>query len=202
MHQRNTRVAAAARNGSRSCGVLLYVLLGGYLPYPAANEEAMVDMMRERDASFHQGYWEGVSDEAKSLVARLLVRDPAARVSAADALDADWFKLDVAELEGTALRETHGHLKKAHMNLRNSIGDDYFGSHVHDEIESRRGSTSSQILEDEVEVEVEAPPPSPSKRDRAKMASEVKDAVLACLIGCGEAMIDETRTARSASTAL
>ena len=82
--------------------MLLYVLLGGYLPYPAANEELMVDAMRERDVTFHDGYWEGVSKEAIGLVGKLLVRDPRIRVSASDALESDWFKLDAAHLEGRA----------------------------------------------------------------------------------------------------
>jgi len=67
-----------------SLGVLLYVMLCGYLPFgstSAAKSAAYV--MTGED-------WEHVSDEAKDLVSKLLVVNPEKRLSAAEVLEHPW----------------------------------------------------------------------------------------------------------------
>ncbi|KAH8048219.1 calmodulin-dependent protein kinase [Aureococcus anophagefferens] len=68
-----------------SCGALIFCLLGGYLPWSARDEEKMAANIRAQDVEFHAGYWDTASPEAKELIAGLLRRDPARRLSAAAA---------------------------------------------------------------------------------------------------------------------
>ncbi|PUZ70725.1 hypothetical protein GQ55_2G257300 [Panicum hallii var. hallii] len=77
-----------ARADLWSCGVVLYVLLCGFLPFQHDNYAKMYQKIFKAD--YQVPPW--VSGEARRLVARLLVVDPAKRASIAEIMLTPWFR--------------------------------------------------------------------------------------------------------------
>ncbi|GBF90932.1 CDPK-related kinase-like [Raphidocelis subcapitata] len=84
-----------------AAGVMLHQLLTGRAPYfpnlaaeqlAALPPYAIVAAVRTHDISFPRDAWRGISPEARALVAALLQRDPAARITAAEALAHPWLR--------------------------------------------------------------------------------------------------------------
>ena len=73
-----------------SCGVILYILLSGYPPFSGRNNEEIMLKVRTGLFNFHHSVFDSISYEAKSLISRLLVKDPNSRISAAEALQDPW----------------------------------------------------------------------------------------------------------------
>jgi len=74
-----------------SLGVILFVLLSGEPPFFGQNLKELTDKIIAADFTFNEP-WEAISDEAKSLVCHLLVKDPAKRYTAAQCVDDPWVK--------------------------------------------------------------------------------------------------------------
>ena len=70
-----------------SVGVLMYVILAGELPF--GSSELSQQILRA-DVSFDKPVWKGVSEMAKDLIHRLIVRDPSLRLTAAESLQHPW----------------------------------------------------------------------------------------------------------------
>ncbi|RLN34133.1 CBL-interacting protein kinase 16-like [Panicum miliaceum] len=77
-----------ARADLWSCGVVLYVLLCGFLPFQHDNYAKMYQKIFKAD--YQVPPW--VSGEARRLIARLLVVDPAKRASIAEIMLTPWFR--------------------------------------------------------------------------------------------------------------
>jgi len=77
-----------------SMGVILYILLVGYPPFNAKNAIEMRRLVTKGVYSFQYSEWEDVSSEAKQLVSAMLTVDPTKRLTAKDALNHLWFKVD------------------------------------------------------------------------------------------------------------
>ena len=75
-----------------SLGVLMYFLLCGFLPFQGDNRSQIFD--RIKNGSFHFNFleFELVSHEAKALIRKLLVNDPAKRITPEMALKDPWFQ--------------------------------------------------------------------------------------------------------------
>jgi len=71
-----------------SVGVSLYILLSGLRPF-FSQEEA-----RQAKIQWFEEDWEEYSPEARKIVEELLTIDPATRLTASQALEHPWFKLD------------------------------------------------------------------------------------------------------------
>ena len=69
-----------------SCGVILYLLLGGYPPFQGENHKALFRKIRAADYVFHDKYWEHISIHIKQLIAQMLTVDPHSRITAKEAL--------------------------------------------------------------------------------------------------------------------
>jgi len=73
-----------------SLGVVLYIMLCGFPPFYDDSTAVLFKQIRKGEYAFPSPYWDGVSDEAKDLVAKVLVVDPGKRYSAQQCLDHPW----------------------------------------------------------------------------------------------------------------
>ncbi|PIN04848.1 Serine/threonine protein kinase [Handroanthus impetiginosus] len=71
-----------------SCGVILYVLLAGFLPFQEENLTAMYRKIYRAEYEFPPWF----SSESKRLISKLLVADPAKRLSIPGIMRVSWFK--------------------------------------------------------------------------------------------------------------
>jgi len=74
-----------------SLGALLYVILSGFMPFTSTTEALRGHFSLEDE------HWAHVSEPAKDLIRRLLVVDPAVRLSAAQALEHPWLVMPPEE---------------------------------------------------------------------------------------------------------
>ena len=59
-----------------SLGVILYVMLCGYPPFYAEENNELFKLIKDCEYEFHMPYWENISEDAKDLIKKLLVADP------------------------------------------------------------------------------------------------------------------------------
>ncbi|KAJ3359797.1 hypothetical protein GGF32_009032 [Allomyces javanicus] len=78
-----------------SLGCLTYVLLCGYIPFYAETQQGVFEEIIHARYEFDPEYWSEVSDLAKDFIRKLLVVDPAQRMTAEQALHHSWI------IEGT-----------------------------------------------------------------------------------------------------
>lgn len=113
-----------------SIGVLLYILLSGYLPFGGDDPAQVFDKILQAKVTFKQKEWSSVSDEAKDLVQQLLTRDRRKRITASKAINHAWFtkeaksessvgaqKLDFDIINSLRAYKGTSKLKKAAMNV-------------------------------------------------------------------------------------
>ena len=75
-----------------SLGVLLYVLVSGYLPFQGNAPATVYKKIREADYHFDHAEFSNISMECKDLISKLLVHNPKKRITGKDALTHPWFK--------------------------------------------------------------------------------------------------------------
>jgi len=75
-----------------SLGVLLYVILSGCSPFSAEEEELLLKQVAEAKYEFFENEWKAVSADAKDIITRLLVVDPAKRLTMSELLVHPWVK--------------------------------------------------------------------------------------------------------------
>ena len=84
-------------------GVILYILLSGYPPfYPKHGpHNRLSDGMRKRIKAgkykFDRPEWKEVSEEAKSIIKRMLIVDPAQRITIGEIKNCSWLKELISE---------------------------------------------------------------------------------------------------------
>ena len=78
---------------SWSCGVICYIMLCGYPPFPMDMGTASVKKVNNADFRFPSRHWGIISDEAKDLIRRMIVVDPVARLSIDQTLAHPWFAM-------------------------------------------------------------------------------------------------------------
>ncbi len=76
-----------------SAGVILYILLCGYPPFMDTDPKILEQRIKNGVVVFNEKYWSRISDNAKNLVAALLVTNADERISSQDALNHPWFSL-------------------------------------------------------------------------------------------------------------
>jgi len=75
-----------------SLGVITYILLCGFPPFYDENMHNLFKLIKSGSYAYPSPYWDGVSEEAKDFINRLLVTDPRGRMSAAECLEHPWLK--------------------------------------------------------------------------------------------------------------
>ncbi|XP_038903148.1 calcium-dependent protein kinase 26-like isoform X1 [Benincasa hispida] len=77
-----------------SAGVMLYILLSGVPPFWAETEQEIFDEVLHGDLDFTLDPWPSISDSAKDLVRKMLVRNPKERLTAHEVLCHPWLQVD------------------------------------------------------------------------------------------------------------
>jgi len=82
-----------------SCGVIMYTLLCGYLPFAAKDDKALREKVATAKVSFEANDWVDVSEGAMSLISSLLERNQDKRATAQQALRNSWVQQAAAGTE-------------------------------------------------------------------------------------------------------
>ncbi|KAM3288387.1 calcium-dependent protein kinase 26 isoform X1 [Capsicum chacoense] len=77
-----------------SAGVIIYILLTGVPPFWGESEQEIFDAVLRAKIDFTSDPWPNISEDAKDLVRRMLVREPKARLTAHEVLCHPWVKID------------------------------------------------------------------------------------------------------------
>ena len=76
-----------------SLGVIAYILLCGFPPFCSENQALLFKKIQKGQYTFTRPYWDQVSDEAKTLIKRMLVVDPTRRATAEEIRDDPWMRM-------------------------------------------------------------------------------------------------------------
>lgn len=74
-----------------SCGVIMYILLCGKPPFAGKTSEEILRRICKGLYTFQDAHWNGISNEAKALVKKMLTIHSSARPSAEELLQSPWF---------------------------------------------------------------------------------------------------------------
>lgn len=74
-----------------SVGVLLYIMLCGFLPFTGSNADEVFIKILKGEFKIDTPEWKDISEEWKDLVKKLLVVNHTERIKAVDALNHKWF---------------------------------------------------------------------------------------------------------------
>ncbi|XVF07495.1 hypothetical protein REPUB_Repub06bG0143900 [Reevesia pubescens] len=77
-----------------SAGVIIYILLSGVPPFWGENEQEIFDEVLHGDLDFTSDPWPSISESAKDLVSKMLVRDAKKRITAYEVLRHPWVQDD------------------------------------------------------------------------------------------------------------
>ncbi|KAL8160446.1 hypothetical protein V2J09_001983, partial [Rumex salicifolius] len=75
-----------------SIGVIIYILLSGRRPFWDNTEDGVFKEVMRNKPDFNRKPWPTVSDSAKDFIKKLLLKDPRARLTAAQALSHPWVR--------------------------------------------------------------------------------------------------------------
>jgi len=78
-----------------SMGVVLYILLSGKVPFPGESNKEIIENVLKGEYHFNHDAFKKVTDGAKDLISKLLVKDPNKRFSAEDAYNHPWIQSSV-----------------------------------------------------------------------------------------------------------
>ena len=74
-----------------SLGVIIYVILSGNVPFYRENETDRFEAIKNCEWDFEDEIWDEVSDLAKDLIRKLLIRDPSKRLTSHEIAEHEWF---------------------------------------------------------------------------------------------------------------
>ncbi|XP_009408515.2 calcium-dependent protein kinase 10-like [Musa acuminata AAA Group] len=77
-----------------SAGVIIYILLSGVPPFWAETEQGIFEEVLHGSLDFQSDPWPSISESAKDLVRKMLVKDPRRRLTAHQVLCHPWVQID------------------------------------------------------------------------------------------------------------
>ncbi|CAI9097536.1 OLC1v1033988C1 [Oldenlandia corymbosa var. corymbosa] len=77
-----------------SAGVIIYILLSGVPPFWDETEQGIFEQVLKGELDFISEPWPSISESAKDLVRKMLVRDPKQRLKAYEVLSHPWVRVD------------------------------------------------------------------------------------------------------------
>ncbi|KAL9332172.1 hypothetical protein ACSQ67_001782 [Phaseolus vulgaris] len=77
-----------------SAGVIIYILLCGTAPFWGESEQEIFEEVLHGDLDFTSDPWPNISESARDLVRKMLVRDPRKRITAHEVLRHPWIQVD------------------------------------------------------------------------------------------------------------
>ncbi|MCO5547237.1 hypothetical protein L7F22_000682 [Adiantum nelumboides] len=115
-----------------SVGVITYLLLCGRRPFLERTEGRVFKKILEEEPDYNEKPWTTISSSAKDFVRKLLVKDPRARLTAAQALSHPWLReeeasdvpLDISVLSNIREFVRCSHLRKIALRAVTSILSD------------------------------------------------------------------------------
>eukprot|EP00903_Cladosiphon_okamuranus_P014850 g13751.t1 len=103
-----------------SIGVIMFILLCGYPPFYGNSDAEIFRAVQRVDYRFLSPEWDGVSNEAKDLIRKLLVKNPKDRLTASQALVHPWF--DKVMSGGAAAQTLRDSAMRLNHRLRRFTG--------------------------------------------------------------------------------
>ncbi|XP_011047130.1 PREDICTED: calcium-dependent protein kinase 20-like [Populus euphratica] len=77
-----------------SAGVIIYILLSGVPPFWDETEQGIFEQVLKGELDFESEPWPNISESAKDLVRKMLVRDPKRRLTAHEVLCHPWVQME------------------------------------------------------------------------------------------------------------
>jgi len=102
-----------------SCGVILYILLTGCVPFNGSTDQEIFDKILNGNFTLNRPEFKNVSFEAKNLIRKLLTYDSEERISIEKALNDEWFKKIMISKEKELDKSVISNIKK--FNMKNKI---------------------------------------------------------------------------------
>ena len=146
-----------------SLGVIMYILLSGYLPFFGNTLSDIYAKITETEPSFDKPWWKDISDEAITLIKNWLKQSAKSRITAANALKSDWFQVVEDKDENILSADVYESLKgyRANSKLKKEAMNILIKMMKEDEIEHLReefrkmdtdytGTISAQELEEAI----------------------------------------------------
>ena len=75
-----------------SLGVILYVMLSGFVPFPGKTDQEIFSRIRNAPLSFDKPCWNSISEEAKILIRKMLEKKPQNRISIIEVYNDNWLQ--------------------------------------------------------------------------------------------------------------
>ncbi|KAA8531974.1 hypothetical protein F0562_006884 [Nyssa sinensis] len=128
-----------------SIGVITYILLCGRRPFWDKTEDGIFKEVLRKKPDFRRKPWPTISNSAKDFVKKLLVKDPRARLTAAQALSHPWVReggdaseipLDISVLSNMRQFVKYGHLKQFALRALATTLDDEELSDLRDQFDA------------------------------------------------------------------
>eukprot|EP00804_Cyclotella_cryptica_P026187 CCRYP_009771-RA/>CCRYP_009771-RA protein AED:0.10 eAED:0.10 QI:893/1/1/1/1/1/5/672/723 len=111
------------RSDMWSAGVIMYLLLGGDLPFTGRSQKELFRNIIKGEVEFPEEAWGNISPDAKDLLQKLLVTDPSRRITCQEAMASPWMRRRDTMLRKNSLMFTSQRLKtfNARMKLKSAM---------------------------------------------------------------------------------
>lgn len=186
-----------------SLGVMLYILIAGYPPFPLNKPAEARWKTLQGKYVFHEKKWKGVSEKAKGLVRGLLVVDPSKRLKLDEVVQHEWMQGDGNSCVGKVFEQHNATSMSSPVCVTQLLSELTIQNAI---VDIGQKNSSSQLAKDlelaaEVGAEVQDPIQDPIQRQttsECQLTSDCQDSdtsVVATTVG----MVDTTMVIEDAT---